>query len=277
MIFLQTNFSDLLDLLGKPRPVASALHPLLFPGHEDASPETLPACRQCGGGLPCLHSRDASLEAFGVAVTTALPHTAPLQELRSDLRFLCPFCVHRKYTALQAAPARSPITGPLYFPLDFSQTRTETETPADPLSQSPAASPAAPGRPGDVVHQRGRPRVSNSTEYSPWRPSRRKHNPKSRRTRRRLRRKAREHDAHQLLTLAALLRTSPADDPQVHAAAIDLADWVESEQLPEESLESQVAWCVLEHCSGTPGPLDLPTLAAFLDIATGVYQPSPAG
>ena len=89
--------------------------------------------------------------------------------------------MHRKYTALQAAPARSPITGPLYFPLDFSQTRTETETPADPLSQSPAASPAAPGRPGDVVHQRGRPRVSNSTGYSSWRPSRRKHNPKSRR------------------------------------------------------------------------------------------------
>ena len=47
-------------------------------------------------------------------------------------------------------------------------------------------------------------------------------------------------------------------------------------QLPEESLESQVAWCVLEHCSGTPGPLDLPTLAAFLDIAAEVHQPSPA-
>ena len=73
------------------------------------------------------------LEAFGVAVTTALetteneqegaetlhtsaPHTALLQELRSDLRFLCPFCVHRKYKAMQAVPARKSITGPLFFP-----------------------------------------------------------------------------------------------------------------------------------------------------------------
>ena len=61
---------DNFSLSHGPSPVA--LHPLLFPGGEDASPETLPACRQCGGGLPCLQLQDASLEAFGVAVTTAL-------------------------------------------------------------------------------------------------------------------------------------------------------------------------------------------------------------
>ena len=45
-----------------PPPVA--LHPLLFPGGEDASPETLPTCRQCGGGLPCLQSRDKKPRGF---------------------------------------------------------------------------------------------------------------------------------------------------------------------------------------------------------------------
>ena len=43
--------------------------------------------------------------------------------------------------------------------------------------------------------------------------------------------------------------------------------------MPEESLESQLAWQVLEHCSGTPGPLDLPTLAAFADIANEAHAP----
>ena len=46
---------DNFSLSHGPSPVA--LHPLLFPGGEDASPETLPACRQCGGGLPCLQAR----------------------------------------------------------------------------------------------------------------------------------------------------------------------------------------------------------------------------
>ena len=149
----------------------------------------------------------------GPRPSTPLLPTALLQELRSDLRFLCPFCVHRKYTALKAASAGSPITGPLYFPPDFSQTRTETDTPTVPLSQSSVASPTAPGRPGDVVHQKGRPRVSTSTGSSSWRPSRRKHNPKSRRTRRRLRRQAREHEAHQLLTYKLEVAGQHADGP----------------------------------------------------------------
>ena len=41
----------------------------------------------------------------------------------------------------------------------------------------------------------------------------------------------------------------------------------------EPSFESQLVWQVLEHCSGTPGPLDLPTLAAFADIAIEAQVP----
>ena len=59
----------------------------------------------------------------------------------------------------------------------------------------------------------------------------------------------------------------------MHSAAIACADWVESQGLPEEALESQLVWQVLEHCSGTPGPLDLPTLAAFADIAIEAQAP----
>ena len=61
----------------------------------------------------------------------------------------------------------------------------------------------------------------------------------------------------QLEHLALQLRSKSADDPQLQAAALDYAEWVEKGQMPEESLESQLAWQVLEHCSGTPGPLDL--------------------
>ena len=58
-----------------------------------------------------------------------------------------------------------------------------------------------------------------------------------------------------------------ADDPQVHATAIDLANWVRRNPGKPSSV------VCLGHCSGTPGPPDLPTLAAF---ATEVHQPSPA-
>ena len=77
----------------------------------------------------------------------------------------------------------------------------------------------------------------------------------------------------QLHDLASLLRCKVADDPCLHSAAIACADWVEMQGLPEEALESQLVWQVLEHCSGTPGPLDLPTLAAFADIAIEAQVP----
>ena len=77
----------------------------------------------------------------------------------------------------------------------------------------------------------------------------------------------------QLCDLAPLLSSKPPDDPQLHHAAIALADWVEEQRLPEEALESQLAWQVLEHCSGTPGSLDLPTLAAFANIANAAHEP----
>ena len=79
-----------------------------------------------------------------------------------------------------------------------------------------------------------------------------------------------------LRDLASLLRCKPADDPNLHSAAIACADWVENQGLPEEALESQLVWQVLEHCSDTPGPLDLPTLAAFADIANAAHVPSQA-
>ena len=60
-----------------PSPVA--LHPLLFPGGEDASPETLPACRQCGGGLPCLQLHGTQeLRLLG------LPLPPPLKQQRAS-------------------------------------------------------------------------------------------------------------------------------------------------------------------------------------------------
>ena len=77
----------------------------------------------------------------------------------------------------------------------------------------------------------------------------------------------------QLRDLASLLRCKPAEDPSLQSAALACADWVEGQGLPEEALESQLVWQVLEHCSGTPGPLDLPTLAAFADIANTAHAP----
>ena len=77
----------------------------------------------------------------------------------------------------------------------------------------------------------------------------------------------------QLRDLASLLRCKEANDPKLHSTAIACADWVENQGLPEEALESQLVWQVLEHCSGTPGPLDLPTLAAFADIAIEAQAP----
>ena len=90
---------------------------------------------------------------------------------------------------------------------------------------------------------------------------------------RKVRCRAAKHRVPQLEHLALQLRSKTADDPQLHAAALDYAEWVEKGQMPEESLESQLAWQVLEHCSGTPGPLDLPTLAAFADIANEAHAP----
>ena len=90
---------------------------------------------------------------------------------------------------------------------------------------------------------------------------------------RKVRGRAAKHRVPQLEHLALQLRSKTADDPQLHAAALDYAEWVEKGQMPEESLESQLAWQVLEHCSGTPGPLDLPTLAAFADIANEAHAP----
>ena len=76
-----------------------------------------------------------------------------------------------------------------------------------------------------------------------------------------------------LRDLASLLKCKTATDPELHSTAIACADWTESQGLPEEALESQLVWQVLEHCSGTPGPLDLPTLAAFADIAIEAQAP----
>ena len=90
---------------------------------------------------------------------------------------------------------------------------------------------------------------------------------------RKVRCRAAKHRVPQLEHLALQLRSKTADDPQLQAAALDYAEWVEKGQMPEESLESQLAWQVLEHCSGTPGPLDLPTLAAFADIANEAHAP----
>ena len=76
-----------------------------------------------------------------------------------------------------------------------------------------------------------------------------------------------------LTSVAQTLKTARAEDSLTQRQAIELAEWVEQQQLPEEGLESQVAWLVMEHCSGTPGVLDLPTLGAFLDIAAETHQP----
>ena len=62
---------------------------------------------------------------------------------------------------------------------------------------------------------------------------------------RRVRGRAAKHGVPQLEHLALQLRSKSADDPQLHAAALDYAEWVEKGQMPEESLESQLAWQVL--------------------------------
>ena len=110
---------------------------------------------------------------------------------------------------------------------------------------------SSPPRP---LSSAGRPSPRKSTEAPP-------RGVASRRGRR-VRGRAAKHGVPQLGHLAQQLRSKPADDPQLHAAAL------EKGQMPEESLESQLAWQVLEHCSGTPGPLDLPTLAALSAAAT---------
>ena len=80
----------------------------------------------------------------------------------------------------------------------------------------------------------------------------------------------------QLTHVAAVLRQASADEPRLQEAAVELAEWVDSSELPEESLEHQLAWQILEHCAGTPGPLDLHTLAAFADIANQAQVVGPA-
>ena len=57
--------------------------------------------------------------------------------------------------------------------------------------------------------------------------------------------------------MAETLKACTAQDPLLQQQAIALGEWVEREGLPEETLESQVAWQVMEHCSGTPGALRL--------------------
>ena len=97
-----------------------------------------------------------------------------------------------------------------------------------------------------------KPSPRKSTEAPP-------HGVASRRGRR-VRGRAAKHGVPQLEHLALQLRSKSADDPQLHAAALDYAEWVEKEQMPEESLESQLAWQVL-------------TLAAFADIANEAHAP----
>ena len=80
----------------------------------------------------------------------------------------------------------------------------------------------------------------------------------------------------QLTHVATVLRQASADEPRLQEAAVELAEWVDSSELPEESLEHQLAWQILEHCAGTPGPLDLHTLAAFADIANQAQVVGPA-
>ena len=80
----------------------------------------------------------------------------------------------------------------------------------------------------------------------------------------------------QLTHVATVLHQASADEPRLQEAAVELAEWVDSSELPEESLEHQLAWQILEHCAGTPGPLDLHTLAAFADIANQAQVVGPA-
>ena len=79
----------------------------------------------------------------------------------------------------------------------------------------------------------------------------------------------------QLTHVATVLRQASADEPRLQEAAVELAEWVDSSELPEESLEHQLAWQILEHCAGTPGPLDLHT-SAFADIANQAQVVGPA-
>eukprot|EP00439_Symbiodinium_sp_Y106_P087206 s720_g42.t1 len=93
---------------------------------------------------------------------------------------------------------------------------------------------------------------------------------------RRHRTKASRSSIPQLTHAATVLRQAGADEPRLQEAAVELAEWVESSELPEETLEHQLAWQILEHCAGTPGPLDLHTLAAFADIANEAQVVGPA-
>ena len=51
----------------------------------------------------------------------------------------------------------------------------------------------------------------------------------------------------QLTHVATVLRQASADEPRLQEAAVELAEWVDSSELPEESLEHQLAWQILEH------------------------------
>ena len=128
--------------------------------------------------------------------------------------------------------------------------------------------PAVPARSGDC---------KSSEPYSPADgrayPVQAVRRPRAKGYRRQRRPSPKDATAAQLHDLATLLKSKVANDPELHSAAIACADWVESQGLPEEALESQLVWQVLEHCSGTPGPLDLPTLAAFADIAIEAQAP----
>ncbi|CAE7793343.1 unnamed protein product, partial [Symbiodinium necroappetens] len=165
-------------------------------------------------------------------------------------------------------------TGPAYR--DYSNC-TDFDRPDEAPQANQDLEPASPMAIASAGHNTGTQSTWTSISQTRGPPGQcgptTRSKPKSLKTKRRRRRQEREHSIPQIHDLAALLRSHSVERPAVHQAAIDLAEWVESERMPEESLESQVAWCVLEHCSGTPGPLDTHTLAAFLDGAEEAYSP----
>ncbi|CAE7262284.1 unnamed protein product, partial [Symbiodinium sp. CCMP2456] len=165
-------------------------------------------------------------------------------------------------------------TGPAYR--DYSNC-TDFDRPDEAPQANQDLEPASPMAIASAGHNTGTQSTWTSISQTRGPPGQcgptTRSKPKSLKTKRRRRRQEREHSIPQIHDLAALLRSHSVEHPAVHQAAIDLAEWVESERMPEESLESQVAWCVLEHCSGTPGPLDTHTLAAFLDGAEEAYSP----
>ena len=254
------------------QPQVVELHPFLFPGGEAASPWPA-SCRHCGKAQSLLQTGGEITQRFAEAVRGCLAglharsptcaaaeaqddqgHVSLLQEVSSDIRFLCERCVRCKYDRTRTAATKSPITGPLFFPTAFDDEET---TAVLPSSVSPAPACLAAHGPGACARRR-----SSATRV-----------PKSRKTRRRVQRQRKSATALWFTSVAQTLRTARAEDPLTQRQAIELAEWVEQQQIPEEGLESQVAWLVMEHCSGTPGVLDLPTLGAFLAIAAETHQP----